>query len=49
MALFSGVDDATITGTVVAVIDNGVLYTHEDLQARMRDGINCLNQNGAAL
>ena len=49
MALFSGVDNPTITGTVVAVIDNGVLYTHEDLQSRMRNGTNCVSQNNVAL
>lgn len=49
MNIFTGVDDPLVTWTVVAVIDNGVLYTHEDLQNRMWSGTNCLNQNGGAL
>lgn len=38
------------TGQVtVAVIDNGVFYTHPDLTDNMWDGTNCLNDQGAAL
>lgn len=42
-------DNPSITGTIVAVIDNGVLYTHEDLSPRMRDGTNCVDKDGNAL
>lgn len=49
MTIWSGVDNPSITGTVVAVIDNGVLYTHEDLEDRMRDGTNCLDEDGNVL
>ena len=49
MNIWSGVDNPSITGTVVAVIDNGVLYTHDDLQARMWDGTNCVDKDGNAL
>lgn len=49
MNVWSGVDDPSVTGTVVAVIDNGVLYTHDDLQARMWDGTNCVDKDGNAL
>lgn len=40
------------TGTsdiVIAVIDTGVLYTHEDLAANMWDGSACVDENGAPL
>lgn len=49
MSIWSGVDNPSITGTIVAVIDNGILYTHEDLQSRMWDGTNCVNKDGNAL
>lgn len=49
MNVWSGVDNPSITGTIVAVIDNGVLYTHEDLSPRMRDGSNCVDKDGNAL
>ena len=49
MDVWSGVDDPSITGTIVAVIDNGVLYTHDDLQSRMWDGTNCVDKDGNAL
>jgi subtilisin family serine protease len=37
------------TSTVVAVIDNGVLYTHPDLINQMWDGTSCVSETGAAL
>lgn len=37
------------TSTIVAVIDNGVLYTHEDLADSMWDGSACVSETGAAL
>lgn len=37
------------TSTIVAVIDNGVLYTHPDLAANMWDGSACMSETGTAL
>ncbi len=37
------------TSTIVAVIDNGVMYTHEDLANQMWDGSSCVSESGAAL
>jgi subtilisin family serine protease len=37
------------TSTIVAVIDNGVLYTHPDLSNQMWDGTGCVSESGAAL
>jgi len=37
------------TSTVVAVIDNGVLYTHPDLVNNMWNGSSCVSETGAAL
>ncbi len=37
------------TSTTVAVIDNGVLYTHPDLENQMWDGTGCVSETGAAL
>ena len=37
------------TSTIVAVIDNGVLYTHPDLVDSMWDGSGCVTETGAAL
>lgn len=37
------------TSTVVAVIDNGVLYTHPDLLNNLWDGTSCVSETGAAL
>lgn len=37
------------TSTVVAVIDNGVLYTHADLADNLWDGTSCVSETGAAL
>lgn len=35
--------------SIVAVIDTGVNYLHEDLQNQMWDGSNCVDQNGSPL
>lgn len=43
MSIFSGVDDVSTTGTLVAVIDNGILTSHPDLTGRIWDGTNCLS------
>lgn len=40
---------STGTSTIVAVIDNGVLYTHEDLINQMWDGSSCVSESGDAL
>jgi subtilisin family serine protease len=40
---------STGTSTLVAVIDNGVLYTHPDLSANMWDGTTCVDDTGAPL
>jgi len=45
MALFSGVNNPSLWQNIVAVIDNGVLHTHEDLSDKMRDGSGCLDKN----
>lgn len=37
------------TSTIVAVIDNGVLYTHPDLANNLWDGSACVSETGAAL
>lgn len=37
------------TSTIVAVIDNGVLYAHPDLANNMWDGSACVSDTGAAL
>ena len=37
MAIFSGVVSTGTTGNLIAVIDDGVLYPHQDLSGRMRD------------
>lgn len=37
------------TSTVVAVIDNGVFYTHPDLVNTMWDGTSCVSDTGAVL
>ncbi len=37
------------TSTIVAVIDTGVNYNHEDLSVNMWDGSSCVSETGAAL
>jgi hypothetical protein len=49
MALFSGINNSTLWQNIVAVIDNGVVYTHESLTWKMWNGVNCLNQSWLAL
>ena len=46
MALFSGSHDQSITGTTIALIDNGVSYIHEDLLNNLWDGTNCVSYTG---
>ncbi len=48
MDIRSGDGNPLTTGTIVAVLDVGVEYTHPDLVHQMWNGINCLNTNGAA-
>ena len=42
-------DLATATPIIVAIIDDGVFYTHPDLAASMWDGTNCKSETGAVL
>lgn len=49
IALFSGVTDQTVTGTLIALIDDGVNYNHIDLTGQFWDGSNCLSHTGAVL
>lgn len=49
MQVWSGVDNPSVTGTVVAVIDNGILHSHTDLTARMWNGTNCVTKDGNPL
>jgi len=35
------------TGTIVAILDLGVDYRHPDLANQMRNGINCVNEDGS--
>lgn len=46
MDIWSGNADQNTTGTIVAVIDNGVHRAHTDLVQQMRDGSNCLSYTG---
>ncbi|MCX6823586.1 MAG: S8 family serine peptidase [candidate division SR1 bacterium] len=47
MDIRSGDGNPLTTGTIVAVLDVGVEYTHPDLVHQMWNGANCLNTNGA--
>jgi len=49
IALFSGIADQTVTGTLIALIDDGVNYNHVDLTGQFWDGTNCLSSTWAAL
>lgn len=46
MSIFSWSNNESTTGTIVAVIDNGVAYTHPDISNKMRIGTSCKNHNG---
>lgn len=43
------INEGVNADVIVAVIDNGVLYTHPDLSANMWDGTNCKDETGAVL
>ena len=49
MLVFSGIDNSSLVQNIVAVIDNGVLYTHPDLANKMWDGTNCVNTDWSPL
>ncbi len=46
IALFSGIDDDSVSGTIVGVIDNGIAYNDPELINRMWDGSTCLSYTG---
>lgn len=49
IVLFSWISDQSVTGTLIALIDDGVNYNHVDLQWQFWDGSNCLSYTGAML
>jgi len=49
MALFSGVNNPTLWQNIIAVIDDGVFYNHQDLTGQMWNGVNCLSRTGTIL
>lgn len=49
MDIRSGDSNQNTTGTLVAVIDDGLRYTNPDFSGQLRDGTNCVNPLGAPL
>ena len=43
------INEGTTSPVVVAVIDTGVDYTHQDISSNMWDGTNCYSYNGSLL
>ncbi len=40
---------STVTGSIVAIIDDGVAYGHAELSANMWNGLSCKDYNGNVL
>ena len=49
MDIRSGDSNQNTTGTLVAVIDDGLRYTHPEFSGQLRDGVNCLSPLGTPL
>jgi subtilisin family serine protease len=49
MDIRSGDSNTNTTGTLVAIVDDGLRYTHPDINEQLWDGINCLSDNGTSL
>ena len=49
MDIWSGNSNQDTTGTLVAIIDDGLRYTHPDFTGQLRNGINCLDDLGSLI
>ena len=49
MDIWSGDSNTNTTGTLVAIVDDGLRYNHPDINEQLRDGTYCLSNNGTNL
>ncbi|MEI6774726.1 MAG: S8 family serine peptidase [bacterium] len=49
MDIWSGDGNQATTGTLIAIIDDGLRYTHPDFNGQLRDGGSCVDPMGDIL
>jgi len=49
MNIWSGNSNQNTTGTLIAIIDDGIRYSHPEFSGQLRNGISCLSSVGAPL